>query len=308
MDDTNSTYDLRGLEADNLLAFLSLLGLLRALEASRPKWKARVRWKGMPLVVSVSLEGQIDRSEFIRAVAEGVANLAASYAFDASKDIAYSQEEFRALCARHATDKEELQILTALGSDGCPKRDSDNIEPTSYCAIFGQGHQHFLTRLREVVTLDGATLLTTLEKTLFATWEYTDKTPSFRWDPQEDRRYALQSGNPSDERNKTGTVSGANTLAAIGFGVLATVPTAHGLEVLGVTGRRGAKILCWPLPERPTSLTGYKALLQHPALHSDIGLEILCTYGVLGLAKAKRIQVGKFFNFERAVVQLAMIR
>lgn len=307
MTDCSSTHVLIGLDADNLLAFLTLLGLLRALDTSRPEWATRVRWSGMPLVASVSLDIPIDRSGFVRAVAEGVTNIATSYAFDASKDIVYSQEEFRALCVRHATGIEELQILAAIGSDGCPKRDSDNIEPTPYCAIFGQGHQHFLARLREVVSSESPALQIALEQALFETWEYTDKTPSFRWDPLEDRRYALQSGNPSDDRNKTGTVAGANTLAAIGFGYLITIPTSHGLEALGVSGRRRDKILCWPLPGRPTSLTGYKALLQHPALCSDNGLEKLSSYGVIGLAKAKRIQVGKFFNFERAVVQLARI-
>ena len=35
---------LEGLEPDNLLAFLALLGLLRALEASRPGWQPRAAW------------------------------------------------------------------------------------------------------------------------------------------------------------------------------------------------------------------------------------------------------------------------
>ena len=35
---------LEGLEPDNLLAFLALLGLLRALEASRPTWQPRAAW------------------------------------------------------------------------------------------------------------------------------------------------------------------------------------------------------------------------------------------------------------------------
>ena len=32
-------HELTGLEADNLLAFLALLGLLRALEAARENWR-----------------------------------------------------------------------------------------------------------------------------------------------------------------------------------------------------------------------------------------------------------------------------
>ena len=36
---------LDGLEPDNLLAFLALLGLLRALDAARPDWRARAYWR-----------------------------------------------------------------------------------------------------------------------------------------------------------------------------------------------------------------------------------------------------------------------
>ena len=36
----------------------------------------------------------------------------------------------------------------------------------------------------------------------------------------EDRRYAHQYGDPSEARNKIGTVTGANRLAAIGFSAL----------------------------------------------------------------------------------------
>ena len=38
------TYRLNGLEPDNLLAFLALLGLLRTLEHARPTWRTRVAW------------------------------------------------------------------------------------------------------------------------------------------------------------------------------------------------------------------------------------------------------------------------
>lgn len=38
------TYRLAGLEPDNLLAFLALLGLLRSLQAVHPEWHPRARW------------------------------------------------------------------------------------------------------------------------------------------------------------------------------------------------------------------------------------------------------------------------
>jgi hypothetical protein len=44
MTDKLHRYRLEGLEADNLMAFLTLLGLLRALETSRPQWRPRAGW------------------------------------------------------------------------------------------------------------------------------------------------------------------------------------------------------------------------------------------------------------------------
>jgi len=38
------THRLLGFEADNMLAFMALLGLLRVLELEKPGWRARVRW------------------------------------------------------------------------------------------------------------------------------------------------------------------------------------------------------------------------------------------------------------------------
>ena len=41
---TRMLFRLEGLEPDNLLALMTLLGLLRALEEARPDWFARVLW------------------------------------------------------------------------------------------------------------------------------------------------------------------------------------------------------------------------------------------------------------------------
>ena len=62
--------DLPGLEADNLLAFLALLGLLRSLESSRPEWRPRVSWKGPPWIARLHLTQAADEAEVAKAAAE----------------------------------------------------------------------------------------------------------------------------------------------------------------------------------------------------------------------------------------------
>src|SRR5690606_17394920 len=116
-----------------------------------------------------------------------------------------------------------------------PEKD-EAVDPTPLCLLFGQGHQHFLERLADVPKLQTSpkrgkgkkaaipTESQCLMETLFHPWHRNDPTPSFRWDPKEDVRYALMAGDPTDTAYKGGTQHGANRLAAIGLAALTVVP------------------------------------------------------------------------------------
>jgi len=295
-------YELKGFEPDNLLAFLALLGLLRALDIGQPKWRARAFWRSVPLTAILQIEPEVSATTMIDAVHDGIRALGTKYEFD-RKDLKFSADDYRAIVTTAGSDRDRLGLLAAMASDAITKRGSVEVEPTALCAMFGQGHQHFLARLKSVVQRDKPSDQRDLSRALFQPWQYEDNTESFRWDPIEDRRYAHQSGNPSKPSNKIGTISGANRLAAIGFGILTCVPTARGLTTLGVArfGRR--REVCWPLPGAPTSLAGYRALLAHPDLGDDDKGTALAAVGVRAISRARRYQVGKYFNFERARVQ-----
>jgi hypothetical protein len=218
-------------------------------------------------------------------------------------DITHKPDEFRQIARDACTDLSRAKLVAALGSDGSVRRDGDKIAATPLCAMFGQGHQHFLSRLAALARRDHPSNVADISRAIFQPWRYEDETDGFRWDPMEDRRYAHQSGDPSDSRNKIGTVTGANRLAAIGFAALSCAPAATGLATVGVRGRRGEQDVCWPLPDVPTSYAGYLALLAHPELGTEEGLRTLGVYGVRAVAYSRRFQVGNFFNFERARVQ-----
>ena len=301
---TSTTHLLRGLESDNLLAFLALLGLLRALDATRPEWEARVAWHGSPPTSELHLAVPVDRGDVIAEVNAGVRQLGAVYGFD-RKDLKYTAVEFRPLASEAQRDRERGRLVAALASDGSVRRNSKEgrVEITPLCLLLGQGHQHFLSRLTEMAQREGEEDEADLARALFETWRYEDKHESFRWDPIEDRRYAHQFGDPSESRNKIGTVAGANRLAAIGLGLLTSAPTATGLATLGVTGFRRERVVCWPLVGAPTSLSGYVALLAHPWLGDEQTALELARYGVLAVARARRYQVDRYFNFERARIQ-----
>jgi hypothetical protein len=297
-----TTLKLKGLEPDNLLAFLALLGLLRALDTATPQWRARAAWRGTPIVAELQADGTLDPEEVVASAEEGIRSLARVYIFDRA-DITYEPDEFRRLAEEVRDDRQRGELVAALASDGAVKRDGETVEVTPLCAMFGQGHQHFLTRLAGSAMRDHPANLVDISDALFKQWRYQDDTDGLRWDPIEDRRYAHQFGDPSEGKNKIGTVTGANRLAAIGFATFTSVPRGTGLVTLGVSGRRGERDVCWPLPNVPTSLIGYLALLANPALGDEDGAQALRAYGVLGVARARRFSVGKYISFERARIQ-----
>jgi hypothetical protein len=322
MTETGCSHRLDGLEPDNLLAFLALLGLLRALQAARPHWRPRASWDLdhpplRPLLILSESEGEMVVCE---AAAEGVTSLADDYSFPQSagadavpqSDLNYTIATARKLLERAANDQNRgrADVWSALICDAAGK--DDKIEATPLCLLFGQGHQHFLDRLATVprtnappprgrgksaVTLSAAE---TLHEALFQPWTHQDPTPAFRWDPAEDVRYALRADDPSGQ--KSTTQHGANRLAALGLPVLTVAPAQRGervrLQVLGGTFERNEFAFCWPIWCEASSLAAIRALLSHPELAK--GASTLHHLGVVGVRRTRRISVGKFMNFTRA--------
>ena len=135
--------ELNGLEADNLLAFLALLGLLRAIEAAQPDWRPRAVWSGTPVTAKLIIDTQASQNDVVAVVDTGILSLAASYDFDRT-DITYTSAEFRSL-ATQVDDRERAALVAALASDGVKRRDG-KVEPTALCGGIkprrGKGYQH----------------------------------------------------------------------------------------------------------------------------------------------------------------------
>lgn len=317
---------LDGLESDNLLAFLSLLGLLRAIEAQdrlssqKDKLRPRIAWdlNAPPLRPTLHLDRSMDRAEVAQAAADGLDVLAINHDFSGHVDLDYSRNDARSVLQHEAHSASQaargrVDLFAALMSDGVVKeKKDDTIVPTPLCLLFGQGHQHFLDRLanvpsdpapargtgRKAVRLTAAEYL---EEALFGAWHRQDRTFSFRWDPEEDVRYALMAGDPTNSAYKPGTQHGANRLAAIGLTTLTVVPQRRAgkirLSVIGGEFGPDGFSFAWPVWNQPITLSALRALLNHPDLRDPQALKHL---GVDHVLIARRISIGKFMNFSRA--------
>lgn len=313
-----STHRLVGLEPDNLLAFLALLGMLRTLEHVRPTWRPRVAWTvdTPPVRPTLAVVAQTTEDEVVAVVAEGLADLADRHDFGELKDLKLSPAETaERLCKAVAKDRYTSDLWAALVSDAAvrDKNKAQEAEPTPLCLLFGQGHMHFMSRLasvpkESVPPARGAGRRKTtigetdcLREALFEPWIRPDATFSFRWDPHEDVRYALRATDPTDSKTKETTQHGANRLAAVGLSALTVAPQLRGttarLAVIGGDRARGGFAFIWPIWRHPISLAAIRSLLGHTGLDKRATWDAL---GIVEMRRARRISVGKFMNFTRA--------
>ena len=320
----NAQVRLDGLEPDNLLAFLALLGLLRSLEEAKLAWFPRVAWSvdEPPVRPLLSVPPGTGRDAISAAVAAGVMMLASRHDFGPYKDLRMLPETAAQFCSAAARggDRYLADLWAALVSDAATRErnKATEAEPTPLCLMFGQGHQHFLERLmavpREPQPPDRGSgrsevpisETACLSEALFTTWSRPDDATqrTFRWDPHEDVRYAHRATDPTDQKTKATTQHGANRLAAVGLAALTVAPQrrqagAVRLAVLG-GGRdpdSGGFVFTWPIWREPASLAAIRSLLGHPGLDDP---DTRASFGIVELRQARRISFGRYMNFTRA--------
>ena len=310
---------LEGLEPDNLLAFLALLGLLRALEAVRKKWRPRAAWdlEAPPLRPILSLVEPVPPRAVCEAAAEGVAMLAAAIDFGVASDLNLPPAAARELLCRFSSGAAEAatryvaDLCAALISDAALDRDRTKAAPTPL-AYPKVAKINFLQGLK---TLSQAALPERKNRTrdpkypkdaaeciaqaLFAPWERPDRPAGLRWDPDEAKRHAYQWNAPTDEQPRT--QHGANRLAIIGLSGLTAVPVNAGgvvrLRVVGGEDGRDGFSFAWPIWRVPASFAAIRGLLSHPDLRTLGALDHL---GVDHVRISRRISLERYRNFSYA--------
>ena len=310
MSEAVQDHRLVGLEPDNLLGVLALLGLLRALECARADWRPRVSWdvERSPVRPTLHLRVPQTRSAVARAGAEGVTELSKDHEFDRPK-LGFSPEEAADRLGRVAIEadrrsREKARLWSALISDAAIRDKKEFVERTPFC-LLDVAQTAFLKNLGEIALPSSTPRVErkqlgigdTLEAALFYPWTRGHNTTSFRWDPMEDSRHALRWAAPTDE--KQGVEHGANVLAALGLRSLTVVPRQKGSDVrLAVVGGRfeNGFSFAWPIWRERMSLSAIEALLGHPDLRTQSALSHL---GVCEVRVARKFNPngGKYSNF-----------
>ena len=287
----------------SLLGFLSVLGLLRSLDAAEPGWRPKLSWKGRSPYLHAC--GQVTEQNVAEAAARGIEELGSNMKFpDANPNVEANKfKEWQRTM--------DAEVIGAIGSDACLKKDKDAVETTPLCMMFGAGRQEFLTRLgaaTSVASGDRRGVQDDVGRAMFSRWRYADTVPkiAMRWDPTEYHPAALLSKDPKTE--PVYTVNGANRLAAVGFTAYQCVPTRRGLSAVScMRGNARSDFVMWPVWSPPLSLESVRVIMRHPYIkrvasgEADLpARRALKSYGIEVVMKAELFWEGKFKNVRLA--------
>jgi hypothetical protein len=311
-----SRHRLEGLEPDNLLAFFALLGLLRALETSRPTWFPRAAWDlgQPPLRPILTITERVSQELICEAAAEGVATLVAAIDFGSATDLKLSVSEARSI-SRAASEGSAAggryfaELCAALISDAATDPEQTRVEPTplAYPSVATSNFlRNFLAlckaELPEKRGRDPSYPKAAAEciaQALFAPWKRLDRPVGLRWDPDEAKRHAYRWRAPT--KDPPTTQHGANRFAIVGIATLTCAPVVSGsraqLSVIGGAGSGDRFSFAWPIWRLPGSLASIRALLSHPRLREPGALGYL---GVDHVRVTRRISLDRLRNFTYA--------
>jgi hypothetical protein len=195
----------------------------------------------------------------------------------------------RALQESTVLARRTADLYAAFGSDACAAKTGSQMKSTPFCFITGSGHQYFLDTIRQLmIKLDSGRF----ESALAAQSEPADERLSMRWDPVEDRRYALMADDPTAANNVSKTSWALNALAYRGLALFPSVPTASGLRTTGWSAGR-EPVFTWPIWSPPLPRDMVASLLAHcPFAGNPAELDAVSARGVAAVYQSTRIQVG----------------
>jgi len=302
-----------GLDGGNSLAFLAAVGTLRTLTLAWPRDDVSLSWSREGGIFRPCLHArrELDAASVVEALHAQLRTMTGHKALSLGDNLNVAPSVFRDYAmgavaeAHQATDKLHGRVWADFAAAFACEATTNSrtkgvtIQDTALRTMSGAGHQHFLKFMRDLVA---ATEPAHLQKALFDDWRYDDEGRGLfmRWDPDDDRRYALRWNDPSSDPSRT--VRGANRLAVEALPVFSSIPDNSRLETIGFTNRgRTGVFWSWPIWNARLSMSACQSLLSSTAIHQQPAESAsLIPIGVEAIYRCERITIGKFRNFTPA--------
>ncbi len=296
---------LRGIDGSNPLGFLAAVGTLRVVTCVSPSSNWHLQWQVCDGTWTPKLLGNdpLSEDDLIDILMPPPKKAKDQPALTFAKNLNVGCERFRAVTERAQeastfTDRQEADFVAAFGCESLPiSRKDPTIQDTALRTMSGAGHQHFLGSMWELIQ---TTEPDHLRASLFLSWQYSDDRPNLRWDPVDDRRYALRWKKPSGDPVRT--MRGANRLAVEALPLFPTAAGERRLHTTGFSQRSGEGVsFTWPIWDGPLNIDTVRSVLslaelQEPKPNRDR----LLAMGIVEVYRSERITRDKYRNFTAA--------
>lgn len=287
---------LTGIDGANPLAYLATIGIAKVLSR---RTLVEVQWQLTEGVWRPSLTvGELNAT--IATTIHSTLDTELSEPWNLSKKLPFEASVFRKgllRCLQHSSSIEQspLDVYAAFGSESyCDEK--GQFQDTAFRMVrsgdsAGQGFPDYACKLAKQCTLED------IEGALFGPWTFAKTLSSFRWDPGENREYALQSGNPSKEGFPTPV--GVNRLALESLSLYPTMPGPRGLETVGfIKGARGKDAeFRWPIWQARLNIDAIRSLLTCPLLFAaDNITQQLRAMGIVAVFCSRQIKPNQYYR------------
>lgn len=293
---------LKGLDGSNPLAFLAALGTLRTLTLALPDEPVKMSWE----IADGAWRPRVwcsmasDEDAIVSAVTKQLpTKLSSPWTVD--KKLPFAASSLRSLMneavnACVMSDRVSTDLLAAFGSEVFTD-EKGNFANTAFRMVrsgdsAGQGLLHYACKNAEETTTQDIRL------SLFDRWVYEDRGSSFRWDPTEEKMYALQAHDPSDDGSLS--VVGANRLAIEALPLFPVQPTVAGAATTGFSypARRVEIAFRWPIWIAPLTLSVTRSLLAQARNIEETGVKGRHHMGVPTMFRSRQFKPNKYYlNF-----------
>lgn len=316
--DANDELLLPGLDGTNPLGFLAALGVLQLVTSESPTaqlvWKpARGTWRPCLLGVDNTCERLGERlHELVQRQDRSAWEIDKKLPFEAEK---LRTASTKAVKEGNASQRLSLDLLAAFGVEavrevkksgkGDQKAEVQVFQDTSLRLVRSADNKKDKDKQEGFLTFAKKTLESCsaeqLDRAIRCEWQYKDKGLTFRWDPAEDRGYALQWDDPSPVGALT--ERGANCLALFALPFFPTVPVNNLVETTGfVFSESKQESLTWPIWDRPATMCVIRSLLCLKQLEQEQPkTSDLHSMGIAAAYRCNRVMTSKYYaNFTPA--------
>jgi hypothetical protein len=323
MSETATHHRLEGLEPDNLLAFLVLLGLLRSLELASPQLRPRAFWdfSTAPLRPKLTICQSMSKEDVCVTALSGLAIFR-----DALRPLHWlrtgmpaTRSRFRSLAQRcvkafHAceTDSDKYKVWRArCDVIACLATEvyggKNEVEQTPLKLPSAQ-----MAFIGAMFSLADKCDASDLSHALFNPWKYDHKGNSLRLSPDEAQRYAYRASDPSPEGAHT--QKGATALSGPGLLSFPMSSAAKGVRLPAYRGTRREGGISWPIWSASTgdegapegaSLPAIEAMLRAIPLDPKVSFTFLENCALVATARRYILDPsqGDYGNISRATMQ-----